>query len=110
MKKYCCNFDTMSGGAPVYDPATEGEGATERKKGGKVSIGPDAFSSVAWLYSSLKHEMVHSQQWQDPDAADKMGSKGREKQAYQREVDNAGNTGLSAAEKAEDQKRLEKYK
>jgi hypothetical protein len=110
MKKYCCNFDTMADGTPVYDPNTEGEGATEREKGGKVSLGPAAFSSVAWLYSSLKHEMVHSQQWQDPDAADKLGSKGREKQAYQREIDNAANTGLSDAEKAEDKRRLEKYK
>jgi|GEM_PF-3421174 len=110
MKKYCCNFDTMKGGAPVYDPATEGEGTTAREKGGQVSIGPDAFSSVAWLYSSLKHEMVHSQQWQDPDAAGKMGSKGREKQAYEREVDQAKNTGLSDAEKAEDQNRLKAYK
>jgi len=110
MKKYCCNFDTMANGAPVYDPKTEGEGETDRKKGGQVSIGPDAFSSVAWLYSSLKHEMVHSQQWQDPDAADKLGSNGREKQAYQREIDNAANTGLSDAEKAEDKGRLENYK
>ena len=110
MKKYCCNFDTMKGGAPVYDPTTEGEGTTVREKGGQVSIGPDAFTSVAWLYSSLKHEMVHSQQWQDPDAADKMGSKGREKQAYQREIDQAKNTGLSDAEKAEEQNRLKAYK
>ena len=110
MKKYCCNFDTMAGGAPVYDPATEGEGATDRAKGGGVSIGSDAFTSVAWLYSSLKHEMVHSQQWQDPDAAGKAGSKGREREAYQREVDQAKNTGLSDAEKAEDQHRLEAYK
>jgi hypothetical protein len=110
MKKYCCNFDTMKGGAPVYDPTTEGEGETVREKGGQVSIGPSAFTSVAWLYSSLKHEMVHSQQWQDPDAAEKMESKGREKQAYSREVDQAKNTGLSDAEKAEDETRLKAYK
>lgn len=110
MKKYCCNFDTMKGGVPVYDPSTEGEGTTAREKGGQVSIGPAAFTSVAWLYSSLKHEMVHSQQWQNPDAADKMGSKGREKEAYGREVDQAKNTGLSDAEKAEDQNRLKAYK
>jgi hypothetical protein len=110
MKKYCCNFDTMKGGLPVYDPSTEGEGETTREKGGQVSIGPAAFTSVAWLYSSLKHEMVHSQQWQDPDAAGTMGSKGREKQAYQREVDQAKNTGLSDAEKAEDENRLKAYK
>ena len=110
MKKYCCNFDTMKGGAPVYDPATDGEGETVREKGGQVSIGPAAFTSVAWLYSSLKHEMVHSQQWQNPEAAEKMESKGREKEAYQREIDQAKNTGLSDAEKAEDEKRLKAYK
>jgi hypothetical protein len=110
MKKYCCNFDTMKGGAPVYDPSTEGEGETAREKGGQVSIGPAAFTSVAWLYSSLKHEMVHSQQWQNPEAAEKMESKGREKEAYSREVDQAKNTGLSDAEKAEDEKRLKAYK
>ena len=109
MKKYCCNFDTMSGGAPTYDPNVSGEGETDRAKGGGVRIGPDAFSSVAWLYSSLKHEMVHSQQWQDPTAAAAAGSSGREKQAYQREVDQAGNTGLSPAEKAEDKARLARY-
>jgi hypothetical protein len=109
MKKYCCNFDTMSGGAPTYDPNVSGEGETDRAKGGDVRIGPDAFSSVAWLYSSLKHEMVHSQQWQDPTAAAAAGSSGREKQAYQREVDQAGNTGLSDAEKAEDKARLGRY-
>ena len=109
MKKYCCNFDTMSGGAPTYDPNVSGEGETDRAKGGGVRIGPDAFSSVAWLYSSLKHEMVHSQQWQDPAAAAAAGSSGREKQAYQREVDQAGNTGLSDAEKAEDKARLARY-
>jgi hypothetical protein len=109
MKKYCCNFDTMSGGAPTYDPNVSGEGETDRAKGGGVRIGPDAFSSVAWLYSSLKHEMVHSQQWQDPTAAAAAGSSGREKQAYQREVDQAGNTGLSDAEKAEDKARLARY-
>jgi hypothetical protein len=109
MKKYCCNFFTMAGGAPTYDAGVSGEGSTERKKGGKVKIGPDAFSSAAWLYSSLKHEMVHSQQWQDPDAADKLGSNGREKEAYQREIDNAKNTGVSDADKKELEKRRAEY-
>jgi hypothetical protein len=109
MKKYCCNFDTMADGTPAYDPNLKGEGETEAVKGGKVSIGPKAFSSVAWLYSSLKHEMVHSQQLQDPKALDG-GSKPLERQAYQREIDNAANTGLSPEEKAEDQRRLETYK
>ncbi|MCH8815150.1 MAG: hypothetical protein IH957_08680 [Chloroflexi bacterium] len=47
MKKYCCSFGTMDGGAPVYDSTLDGEGSTERKKGGVVEIGDDAFTSVA---------------------------------------------------------------
>ena len=109
MKKYCCSFDTMAGGAPEYDPNLDDEGACERKKGGKVRIGKGAFTSAAWLYSSLKHEMVHSSQWQDEDAARGMGSKGREKEAYQREIDNAGNTGISEAEKKDLEKRIKAY-
>jgi len=99
MKKYCCNFDTMAGGAPTYDKNLKSEGSTQRKKGGAVKIGPDAFASAAWLYSSLKHEMVHSQQWQDPAGAAASGVSGREKQAYQREIDQAGNTHVTDAQK-----------
>jgi len=109
ISKYCCNFNTMRGNAPVYDPAIDGEGTTQREKGGGVSIGTAAFSSVSWLYSSLKHEMVHSQQWQDPPHATAMGSDGREKEAYQREIDEADHTKLSLPERNEDQNRLNKY-
>ena len=109
LKKYCCSFDTMEGGNPIYDAALGGEGAAERKKGGKVRIGDASFVSVAWLYSSLKHEMVHSQQWQDEDAARALGSGGREKEAYQRELDNAGNTGVSPAQEADLERRLATY-
>lgn len=109
MKKYCCSFDTMAGGVPEYDSNLDGEGSCQRKKGGKVRIGKGAFTSAAWLYSSLKHEMVHSMQWQDEDAARAMGSKGREKEAYQREIDNAGNTGISEAEKKDLEKRIKAY-
>lgn len=109
MKKYCCNFETMADGKPIYDPKLSGEGAAERKKGGRVRIGDDAFRSAEWLYSSLKHEMVHSQQWQDEEAAKKLGSNGREKEAYQREIDNAANTGISEAEKKDLQERLKTY-
>ncbi len=109
MKKYCCNFDTMAGGAPEYDPKMAGEGSCERKKGGKVKIGKDAFRSASWLYSSLKHEMVHSAQWQDEKAAEKMGSNGREKEAYQREIDQAGNTGISDKDKKDLEKRIKAY-
>lgn len=109
MKKYCCNFDTMAGGVPTYDPKLDDEGRTERKKGGKVRIGKDAFRSAAWLYSSLKHEMVHSAQWQDEDAAEKLGSSGREKEAYQREIDQAGNTGISEKDKKDLEERIKEY-
>lgn len=110
MKKYCCNFDTMEGGAPVYDPKEKkAEGATQKKKGGRVRIGVPAFKSASWLYSSLKHEMVHSAQWQDEDAAKKMGVNGREKEAYQREIDQAGNTGISDKDKKELEKRIKAY-
>jgi len=109
MKNYCCNFGTMEGGLPIYDPRLRGEGSAERKKGGKVKIGRAAFSSAAWLYSSLKHEMVHSAQWQDEDAARELGSKGREKESYQLEIEQAGNTGVSEQEKKELQERLKHY-
>ena len=109
LKKYCCNFDTMEGGNPIYDPTVVGEGAAERKKGGKVWIGDAAFANVAYLFTSLKHEMVHSQQWQDEAAATALGSPGREKEAYQRELDNADNTGISDAEKADVVNRLATY-
>ena len=109
LKKYCCNFDTMEGGSPIYDSTIRGEGSAERKKGGKVKIGDLAFANAAYLFTSLKHEMVHSQQWQDEAAARAMGSNGREKEAYQRELDNAGNTGISAAEQADVVNRLATY-
>ncbi|MCH7998431.1 MAG: hypothetical protein IIA91_02995 [Chloroflexi bacterium] len=109
LKKYCCNFDTMEGESPIYDSTLAGEGSAERKKGGKVKIGDASFVSVAWLYSSLKHEMVHSQQWQDEAAATALGSNGREKEAYQRELDNAGNTGVSPADRADLARRLARY-
>jgi len=109
MKNYCCNFGTMARGLPEYDPRLRGEGSAERRKGGKVKIGPDAFSSAAWLYSSLKHEMVHSAQWQDEDAARALGSKGREKESYTLEIEQAGNTGISEAEKKDLEERLKDY-
>ncbi len=109
LKTYCCNFDTMEGGNPIYDSTVAGEGAAERKKGGKVWIGDAAFANVAYLFTSLKHEMVHSQQWQDEAAATAMGSNGREKESYQRELDNAENTGISPAEKADVVNRLATY-
>lgn len=109
LKRYCCNFDTMAGGKPLYDPKLEGEGAAERKKGGAVRIGDAAFRDATWLYSSLKHEMVHSQQWQDEEAAKKLGSNGREREAYQRELDNAANTGIREGDKKEIQERLKTY-
>src|SRR5207245_3374817 len=67
MKTQCCNFNTMAGGMPTYDPNIAYDGSTERAKGGQVRLGRHAFTrGVPYLYSTLKHEMVHSQQWQDP--------------------------------------------
>jgi hypothetical protein len=109
MKNYCCNFGTMAGGLPEYDPRLRGEGSCQRRKGGKVKIGRAAFSSAAWLYSSLKHEMVHSAQWQDEEAAGALGSNGREKEAYGLEIAQAGNTGISEQEKKELEERLKHY-
>ncbi|MCH8815151.1 MAG: hypothetical protein IH957_08685 [Chloroflexi bacterium] len=53
--------------------------------------------------------MVHSQQWQDPDAAKGQGSNGREKEAYQREIDNADNTDISEMEKKDLAERIKDY-
>jgi hypothetical protein len=98
--------DTMKDGKPAYDPATNGEGSAEAKAGGAVKIGDKAYSSVAWLYSSLMHEWVHSQQMHEgrPVDVNKL-----EREAYGKEIDNAGNTGLSPAEKAECERRRNEY-
>ncbi len=108
MANHCCSFATMSGGKPIYDAKLADRGGndigmTERRKGGRVWIGPGAFgpifngddaAAVARLYSVLKHEMVHSQQWQDPADATADGAKARELEATQREDANVGATGV----------------
>ncbi len=96
LKRYCCNFETMKGGKPVFDPDLKYAGETQRAKGGSVRIGKAFGRGAGRLYSVLKHEMVHSQQWQDLNAKDtKEQNRQRECDAYQREIDNADNTNIS---------------
>ncbi len=110
MSNHCCSFATMEGGKPIYDAELADRGGndiamTERRKGGKVWIGPGAYgpifngdtaSAVARLYSLLKHEMVHSQQWQDPAQAAADGVKHRELEATGLEDANVDATGAGA--------------
>lgn len=108
MKTRCCSFDTMAGSEPVYAPDLEAKkgkgvgGNTERKKGGIVRIGPAAFKGYlgtepeAFLYSTLKHEMVHSMQLQDPKGAAEKGNRRLEFEAYGAEIINSINTGISS--------------
>lgn len=110
MKKYCCTFHTMQGGGPIYSPGlTDADGATQRKKGGRVRLGPGAYRSVAFLYSTLKHEMVHSSQWQDEAAAGSTDRNTLEIEAHQREANQSGNTGLSEAELNTVKARIRQY-
>ncbi len=106
MSDHCCSFATMAAGKPGYDARLAERGGndigmTERRKGGNVWIGPGAFGpifngdtapAVARLYSVLKHEMVHSQQWQNPAQAAADGAKARELQATQLEDANVDAT------------------
>ncbi len=108
MANHCCSFATMEGGKPIYDADLAARGGSdvavvERRQGGKLWIGPGAYdalfngdstSAVSRIYSVLKAAMVSSQQWQDPAAAGAQSAVGREKQATQRERDNAARTGV----------------
>jgi hypothetical protein len=109
LKRYCCTFHTMQGGAPIYDKGLTSDGSAQKRKGGRVRIGKGAFRSAAFLYSTLKHEMVHSMQWQDEDAARRTPHKEQELEAHRREEDQAGNTGLSEAELNTVKARIQQY-
>lgn len=112
LKRHCCNFNTMAGGAPTFAPDLDQMkgGQTDRARGGTVRIGPVVFETVhfdfgpvggdvSWLYCTLKHEMVHSMQWQNEAAAKAMGAAGREKEAWGRQLSQAENCDLTEPEK-----------
>ncbi len=88
----------------------KGNGLTIHPKSGainpsskpRVLIGPDAFGTdrrdakeiAVRLYSTVRHEYVHVQQWQIPKAAEALGRAGREFEAYLWEIENSESTGL----------------
>ena len=87
-------------GTPAYDKLVSGEGLTSPD--GKVTIGDDAFSSPGWLASSIGHEALHAAQLQDGRWNDHPESRGlNEVEAYDYEIANASQNGLSDKEVAE---------
>ena len=89
------DFSVVRGGAPVFDPAHAGEGATSRENPARIVIGPPAMNAD-WQFLQLvvEHELVHAQQWQDPAAATAMGREEREFLATMREFELVDSLGL----------------
>jgi hypothetical protein len=86
-------------GAITYDPSVDEDGATDED--GTVKIGTEAFSSPAWLASSIGHEVLHAEQARDGRWNNsKQGVAMNEVEAYDWEIRNADRFGLSDAEKA----------
>jgi hypothetical protein len=86
------------GVGPWYKPNLDDSGGFNRAMG-VAWVGGQPFASVATLYSSVAHEMVHYQQWADPLRA-VQGNDAREAQAYDLELRNARRTGLSSTDQA----------
>ncbi len=115
LKRHCCNFNQVTQG-PSYNPRRSFDGYTFPIAPGMIAqeIGRGGFErrtttkhqhevggTVAWLYSTVKHELVHAQQYQDPTRTGEKSLKENDREAYGREISQAGRTGLSEAELAE---------
>jgi len=104
VKRYGIKFPATTVEGPAYDPKLTSFGRTTPLGNGttRVTIGPSAFSSEAQLASTLGHECVHCVQ-RAQEAADLISYDwaGWEMQAWRWELENAGITGLSAAERAD---------
>jgi hypothetical protein len=93
-----------------YDSSVAGEGVTStdydaqgRPKKCKVSMGDDAFDSVAWLYSSVIHELRHAEQRLAVKLSKLASQAFRETEAYTVEILRSKETGVfSDATKMED--------
>jgi hypothetical protein len=93
-----------------YDSSVSGEGetstdysATGRPKKCKVSMGDAAFDSVAWLYSSIIHELRHAEQRLAVKLSKLSSQAFRETEAYTVEILRSKETGVfSDAAKMED--------
>ena len=91
-------------GMPKYNKDLSGEGVTRRYTK-EVEIGDKAFqfggkTSPAWLASSILHETVHAKQLTDKERlknydASEQTPHAVEVEAYDREISEAGKTGLS---------------
>jgi hypothetical protein len=89
VKKYDLDTSAMLGGKPFYNPLqVNAEGLTRPFR--LVTIGKPAFASETYLASVIGHEAVHARQWLHPAQAIAMGRAGREIQATQWMLDNAG--------------------
>jgi hypothetical protein len=109
------NRDLLKDRTMHYDSSLDQEGLTDNPvkdaSGGiapiNVHIGPPAFKSVSWLYSTLLHEFVHVEQLQPASAHMPVVVKGestdpgvgsqREVEAYAFEIMHAEGTGLKAS-------------
>jgi hypothetical protein len=93
-----------------YDASVSGEGetstdysATGRPKKCKVSMGDAAFASVAWLYSSVIHELRHAEQRLAVTLSKLSSQAFRETEAYTVEILRSKESGVfSDAAKMED--------
>jgi hypothetical protein len=91
-------------GMPKYNKDLSGEGVTRRYTK-EVEIGDEAFkfngkTSPAWLASSILHETVHAKQLTDPQRLKNYDESEQtqhavEVEAYDREIAEAKNTGVS---------------
>ncbi len=92
-------LDTSAANGPVtYDSEVSGEGLTDKDR--TVKIGDDAFSSPAWLASSIGHEIVHAEQARDGRWNDTpQGVAMNEVEAYDWELARVGTFGLSTQER-----------
>lgn len=92
-------LDTSAANGPVtYDSEVSGEGLTDKDR--TVKIGDDAFSSPAWLASSVGHEIVHAEQARDGRWNDtRQGVAMNEVEAYDWELQRVDEFGLSTAER-----------
>lgn len=101
-------------GEPEYDPEVEGDGESSLSgKKVKVKIGPEGLSSPGWLASTKSHEIVgHGGQAADSPSRwylDPKGANINEVEAYDLEIKQAQQNGLSQAEIDELKKRRKSY-
>jgi len=96
IKQYGIDTSPIKGGL-TYSPELEIDGKTHQ--GGSVEIGDSAFNSPGWLASTIGHEALHAKQLNEGRwYTDSTGTALNEVEAYDCELANAEQNGLSAAE------------